>query len=207
MSHATEDKERFVVPFGTALRHRGLDVWLDQWEMLPGDSLVKKIFTEGIDEAAAIIVVMSATSVTKGWVAEELDASVVKRIQEDTLLIPIVLDGLASSEVPAAIRHLLYEPVPDVTDFETAADRVLRSVLNQRDKPELGVLPAYASADNIIRVVDGLDSVDSLVLKLAGEEAVRDFGTRFRTQDFLDTTTNELGITDEQCIESLGAWV
>lgn len=203
MSHATEDKERFVVPFATVLRQRGLDVWLDQWEMLPGDSLVQRIFTEGIDEATAIIVVMSATSVTKRWVAEELDAAVVKRIQEDSLLIPIVLDGLAPKEIPAAIRHLLYEPVPDVNDFETAADRILRSVLNQRDKPDLGALPAYAASGDIIRVVDGLDRIDSLVLKLAGEEAVRDFGTRFSTQDFLDTTMNELGITDEQCIESL----
>lgn len=93
MSHATEDKVRFVVPFAIALRERGLDVWLDQWEMLPGDSLVKKIFT-AIDKAAAIVVVVSATSVDKRWVAEELDAAVVKRIQEDTLLIPVVLDGL-----------------------------------------------------------------------------------------------------------------
>jgi hypothetical protein len=173
MSHASEDKERFVVPFATALRGRGLDVWLDEWEMLPGDSLVKKIFTEGIDEAAAIIVVLSSSSVTKRWVAEELDAAVVKRIQQDTLLIPVVLDGLEPSDLPLAVRHLLYEPVPDASDLGAATDRVVRAVLDERDKPDLGSLPAYAA--NAVSI-QGLDAIDAQVLKLVGEEAVRDFG-------------------------------
>jgi hypothetical protein len=46
LSHASEDKARFVVPFADGLRARGLDVWVDRWEMLPGDSLVAKIFVE-----------------------------------------------------------------------------------------------------------------------------------------------------------------
>jgi hypothetical protein len=48
LSHATEDKERFVVKFAEKLRTRGVDVWLDKWEILPGDSLVDKIFEEGL---------------------------------------------------------------------------------------------------------------------------------------------------------------
>ncbi|MGH3922708.1 MAG: toll/interleukin-1 receptor domain-containing protein [Pseudonocardiaceae bacterium] len=57
--------------------------------MLPGDSLVKKIFTEGIGQAEAVLVVLSRHSITKRWVAAELDAAVVKRIQDDAKLIPI----------------------------------------------------------------------------------------------------------------------
>ena len=203
MSHASEDKDRFVVPFATRLRARGLDVWLDKWEMLPGDSLVKKIFTEGIDQAAAIIVVVSATSVTKRWVSEELDAAVVKRIQENALLIPVVLDGLEADRVPPPIRHLLFEAVPDVTDFESAADRVVRSVLNERFKPTLGVLPSYATPVHSTVLVEGLDGIDALVLKLVGEEAVRDAGEHFRTREFLNSTMSELEITEDQCIESI----
>ncbi len=44
LSHASEDKDRFVVGFARQLRENGVDVWLDQWEMKPGDSLVDKIF-------------------------------------------------------------------------------------------------------------------------------------------------------------------
>lgn len=38
--------------------------------MLPGDSLVDKIFEEGLKEAQAVIVVLSRISVEKPWVRE-----------------------------------------------------------------------------------------------------------------------------------------
>jgi histidyl-tRNA synthetase len=65
ISHASEDKERFVLDFATKLRNTGIDAWLDKWEMLPGDSLVDKIFEEGIKNASAFIVVLSSNSVNK----------------------------------------------------------------------------------------------------------------------------------------------
>ena len=93
MSHASEDKERFVLGFARRLRERGIDVWLDRWEMYPGDSLVDKIFTEGIGKASAVVVVLSVYSVNKPWVREELNAAVVKRINSGSKLIPVVLDS------------------------------------------------------------------------------------------------------------------
>ena len=68
VSHASEDKDRFVVDFARRLRKDGVDAWLDQWEMKPGDSLVDKIFEEGLKEARAVIVVLSKVSVQKPWV-------------------------------------------------------------------------------------------------------------------------------------------
>jgi hypothetical protein len=68
LSHASEDKERFVIHFAEKLRLNGIDAWLDKWEMLPGDSLIDKIFEEGIRNADAIIVILSKYSITKKWV-------------------------------------------------------------------------------------------------------------------------------------------
>jgi hypothetical protein len=65
LSHASEDKERFVIPFATSLRQIGIEVWLDKWEILPGDSLVDKLFEEGLKEADAFLVVVSAASISK----------------------------------------------------------------------------------------------------------------------------------------------
>lgn len=75
LSHAGEDKERFVVEFAKRLREKGVDAWFDKWEILPGDSLVDKIFEEGLKDADAIIVVLSENSINKPWVREELNAS------------------------------------------------------------------------------------------------------------------------------------
>ncbi len=201
LSHATEDKERFVLPFAGHLRARGIDVWVDRWEMLPGDSLVTKIFVEGLDNASAVIAVISRNSLTKRWVAEELDAAVVKRIEDGSRLIPVVLDGLQPGEIPAPIRHLLFEPVSDPAEIDDVVDRVVRSIYGVADKPAIGVLPAYASAP--AAQIDGLDRIDSLILKSAGAEAVRDSGTRFRTEEFLNSVTSELAITEAEAIESL----
>ena len=44
ISHASEDKDLFVIPFSKKLLENGIDAWVDKWEMLPGDSLVDKIF-------------------------------------------------------------------------------------------------------------------------------------------------------------------
>ncbi len=176
-------------------------MWVDTWEMLPGDSLVTKIFVEGLDNASTVIVVISANSLHKRWVAEELGAAVVKRIEDGVRLIPVVLDSLQPVDVPAPIRHLLFEPVPDLAEIDGVVDRVVRSIHGITDKPILGASPAYASTP--AGQINGLDRIDSLVLKSAGDEAVRDSGTRFHTAEFLTSVTSELGITEDEAIESL----
>ena len=76
VSHATEDKERFVTEFARHLRSRGVDAWIDDWEIGLGQSLVDKIFEDGIKNADVFVIVLSKNSVAKKWVREELDGNV-----------------------------------------------------------------------------------------------------------------------------------
>jgi hypothetical protein len=91
ISHASEDKGRFVMKFAAKLRANGVDAWVDEWEMLPGDSLVERIFSEGLKQATAVIVVLSKNSVHKPWVREEINAAFVKRVRGACKLIPATL--------------------------------------------------------------------------------------------------------------------
>lgn len=202
VSHASEDKDRFVLRFAEQLRARGLDAWVDRWEMLPGDSLVAKIFREGLDGAAAVVVVLSRVSIVKPWVAEELDAAVVKRINEGSKLIPIVLDNLdPKTEVPPPVRHLLLEYVSDPNQLDEVLDRVVRSIFGTVERPPLGPPPTFASAP--AARISGLDRIDAQVLRAVGAEAIRDDGDRFNTAEFLASVTAELSITEDQATESL----
>ncbi len=140
LSHASEDKERFVIPFATALRAKGIDVWVDRWEMLPGDSLIQKIFEEGIKEASAVIVVLSAISVRKPWVREEIDTAAVNRINNGSKLIPIVLDDCM---IPQVLQTTLWEKVKDHHNIAPVVERVTASIFNSRPKPPLGLPPVY----------------------------------------------------------------
>lgn len=82
VSHASEDKERFAVEFATRLRSElGIDAWLDRWEIRGGDSLVARIFDEGLAGSDAVALVLSHASLTKPWVREELEVAVVRRIE------------------------------------------------------------------------------------------------------------------------------
>jgi hypothetical protein len=105
LSHASEDKEEFVAPLGRALAHLGIRPWLDKWEIKAGDSLIDRLFEEGLGSADAVIVVLSKNSVDKPWVKEELSNAAVRRISKGTRLIPVRLDGV---RVPEALTHLAW---------------------------------------------------------------------------------------------------
>jgi hypothetical protein len=167
LSHASEDKERFVIPFATALRAKGIDVWVDRWEMLPGDSLIQKIFEEGIKEASAVIVVLSAISVRKPWVREEIDTAAVNRINNGSKLIPIVLDDCM---IPQVLQTTLWENVKDHHNIAPVVERVTASIFNSRPKPPLGLPPVYTTA--AYPSVSGLSPTDTFVLMEAGNAAI-----------------------------------
>lgn len=167
ISHASEDKERFVLDFATKLRSKGIDAWVDNWGMLPGDSLVDKIFEEGIKNAQAVIVVLSKNSVNKKWVREELNASMVNRINKGSKLIPVVIDDC---EVPECLKSTVWEKVDDLNDYETELNRVVMAIYEQSEKPPLGERPAYAGT--MIDTLPNLIKVDTIILKLACEKAI-----------------------------------
>ena len=108
ISHASEDKQRFVLNFARKLYEKGVEAWVDEWEMLPGDSLVDRIWDEGIGQAQAMIVVLSEYSVNKPWVKAELNTGVVRRIQGHSRLIPIIIGNIDDSQMPESLRDTLW---------------------------------------------------------------------------------------------------
>ncbi len=167
VSHASEDKDRFVLSFAEKLRSKGVDAWVDRWEMYPGDSLVDKIFEEGIKNAQSVIVVLSKYSVGKPWVREELNASMVKKINHGSKLIPVIIDDCA---VPECLQSTVWEKINDISNYDTELDRIVLAVYGHSDKPALGVQPSYAQT--IIDSLPNLTKTDTLLLKLSCEKAI-----------------------------------
>ena len=167
VSHASEDKERFVLDFATKLLAKGIDTWLDRWEMLPGDSIVDKIFEEGIKNAQAIIVVLSNNSVHKHWVREELNAAFVKKVNQNSKLIPVVIDDC---QVPEALQSTVWEKIKDLNNYETELERIVRAIYGHIEKPPIGESPVYAQT--VIDIIPGLEDIDSLALKLACKQVI-----------------------------------
>ena len=167
ISHASEDKERFVEGFARKLMGKGIQVWYDKWEMFTGDSLIDKIFEEGLKGADAVIIVLSNNSVQKPWVIEELNAAMVKKINSKTKLIPLLIDNCS---VPECLRSTLWQKIEDTDDYESEFERIVASIFRITEKPPLAEPPKYSRAK--ISNIPGLTKQDTLIFQLLCQQAI-----------------------------------
>jgi hypothetical protein len=195
VSHASEDKQRFVVRFAQRLRENGVDAWLDQWEMLPGDSLVDRIFEQGLKNAQAVVIVLSAVSVQKPWVREELNHSVVTRIGRGLKIIPVVID---QCEVPECLKATLWQRVDDLANYDDAFQRILDAIFDRSSKPPIGRAPERLSDDEA--TLPALTGTDQSVLREIYERAMSGSSTSL---DELKASPALAGLSDEQLLESI----
>lgn len=197
ISHAYEDKERFVTDFALKLRENGVDVWYDQWEMTPGDSLVDKIFEEGIKDCDSFLIVLSENSTKKRWVKEELNSAVVQRIEKSTKLIPIVIDS--DIEIPVSIKHLLRTEINNTNDYDNEMQKLLMTLLGISDKPALGQKPPYA----IDYQLPGYTKSDAILLKNIGDLILKSSLYSHITWPRLNKQIESFSLTEDQILESL----
>ncbi len=196
ISHASEDKGCFVIEFATKLRAAGVDAWVDAWEIRAGDSLIRKIFSQGIDEADVFIVVLSETSVSKPWVLEELDAAVIRRIQDGARLIPVLIDDV---EVPAALRHLRWVSVPALGSDGAVAD-IVGTLFGSNLAPPVGAPPAYSRRSP--QLVS--NTVDDAVLGAAIDLILENGAGAYGAEQLLEQLP-ELDLTSELVEEAISS--
>ena len=97
ISHAGEDKETVAIPLAQLLKQRGIEVWLDEWELTVGDSLRRKI-EKAISEASFGIVIVSPAYMRKTWPARELDGLFALETAGRKLILP-VLHNIREDEI------------------------------------------------------------------------------------------------------------
>ena len=202
LSHAHEDKERFVNPLDGELRARGLEVTLDT-RIPAGDNLVTAIFEQGLSASDAVAVVLSANRIDAPWVREEYSVAVVQRIAGIVKrVIPIRLDCVEMPAVFAATKWVV-PPSPDAAGAERAAQEIADAVFGAVPPP-VAPPPPYAGV-----AVHGLPDTtanDERILALAGELHVdRDLQhPAVNVDDILERATR-MGISEAVVSESLRA--
>jgi TIR domain len=123
------------------LRKNGVDIWADFWDLNPGDSLVEKIFSEGIRDASFFLILLSPSSTSSEWVRHELDTGVVRRLEGLTRLIPVIIQ---STDVPVALRSLQW--VDLTSDYERGLRELVKVMHGVTEKPPLGPVPPFVTA-------------------------------------------------------------
>lgn len=71
--HASEDKKEIVTPIVQALNNHQISYWYDEAEIKWGDSITGKV-NKGLSISRYIIVILSASFISKNWPQRELNA-------------------------------------------------------------------------------------------------------------------------------------
>src|SRR5437868_3911519 len=97
ISHRTADLEE-AQRIATVIKMHGHNVWLDDWAIDVGDSIIGKM-NEGLSGSTILLLCLSAEGVLSPWISREWYAALARQLNgEDVKLIPVRLTG---GKVPA----------------------------------------------------------------------------------------------------------
>jgi hypothetical protein len=119
-----------LVKFVKAIAHKvgreGFYPWVDEWEIKAGDSLPREI-AAGLEDAYAIIIVLTPDYPEGRWAREEMEVAITKRAERKLKIIPVIYEPCE--------RPTLLQPIVSVDatshepeDFEKQCLRIIDSL-------------------------------------------------------------------------------
>lgn len=92
LSHASQDKQTFVIPLARRLDEAGISYWLDEAEIRWGDKISSRI-SEGLTSSRFVIVFLTPSFLGRNWTETGLSAALTRENDEGrTVVLPIVTD-------------------------------------------------------------------------------------------------------------------
>lgn len=120
ISYSHEDKD-FASNLASQLVRHKAKVWIDQWELQVGDSIIDHI-QSAIQGADALLIILSKSSVNSEWCKKEISSGLLRELEEKRV---VVLPALIEEcEIPLFLRGKLY------ADFRKSFDDGIKSVLD-----------------------------------------------------------------------------
>lgn len=143
ISYSHQDKD-IAKKIGEKLMSLGTDIFIADWDIQPGDSLIEKIFEVGLKDANAFLILLSKASVNSNWVKEELNYATLRRIEKSIKVIPILIENV---EIPAPLKTLLWVNLQNISNFDEEIKKINHSIIGISEKPKIG--PESAITRNI----------------------------------------------------------
>lgn len=115
ISYNHQDRQ-FAETLARNLVHRDFNVWIDQWELQVGDSLIEKV-QGALSASSAVLAVLSKNSVESTWCRKEVSSALIRELDErNSILLPIVIDDC---DIPLFLRDKMW------ADFRSDPDGAL----------------------------------------------------------------------------------
>ena len=117
--HCSSD-HAFVNWLARELGKKGIKAWVDEGEILVGDSLIERI-QKGISKTKYFAAVLSKNSVKSRWVTKELEMAIAKEFEEGRVVIlPVIIEDC---EIPLYLKTKRY------ADFRKSDEKGLQDLL------------------------------------------------------------------------------
>jgi len=127
LSHNNRDKDR-VIALAQRLRNAGLKVWLDAWEIQPGDHIFLKV-EEGLTLSRALVLFMTENAFDSDWVKMERGTVLFRDpVNRDRRFLPVLA---ADCEIPDSIKGYAY------IDYRRESDEALQKLIKACKKEEV----------------------------------------------------------------------
>jgi hypothetical protein len=125
LSHASPDKPS-VRRIAEALRAAGHEPWVDEDEILVGESIPTAV-ERGLRDADFVVICLSITAAARGWVETERDATLMQQFRErKERLLPVRLEDVAPPHLLTPFASV--DLFPDDEAFHRGIARVVRSI-------------------------------------------------------------------------------
>lgn len=126
ISYSNDDKE-IATRIANALRATSHQVWYDDWEVGPGDSIVQKI-EDGLAKNDTLIILISPASVQSKWVKLELSNALMRQLNgQDVKIVPILIK---EAEFPEALKDIHY--IDFTQDFQVGIIELIQFLAKRR---------------------------------------------------------------------------
>ena len=154
---------KWVQQLAWRLRSSNLSVWLDAWQIRPGDTIATKI-NEGLTESATAIVICSRASMASGWVEQEMAAvfqAALRFPEQGKRLIPVKIEDCRLPPLTDALRTIDFTDIdPRSHAYDDQFRELLRAFsdrLSSLKRPPVGVPMVFASltAEEVGGLFDG----------------------------------------------------
>jgi hypothetical protein len=140
ISHSSQDKAA-VRQLCERLKADGLRVWLDEWEIKPGDMIGLKI-SRGLEQSRTLVLVMSANASDSEWVTFESQTILFSDpTNQQRRFIPLLLDD---AEIKDTLKQFAYvdwrqksaEQYASLLAACRPTVAPLEPIIEQKDKPQ-----------------------------------------------------------------------
>ena len=122
LSYAQADQD-IARQIADSLRGAGLNVWFDEWALMPGDSILKRI-EDVLRATDLLLVLLSPNSVASQWVTHEWNAALSRDLKARAVtVIPAII---ADCEIPPLLADRAYLDLR--TDLEGGIRRLVQQL-------------------------------------------------------------------------------